>query len=77
VFFKQQGETQRIPIPDTEHQFGIPFESRDRHHMLVNPLARRRFRREWGHKKAQLQVTTRSRTSGLQGPRVELSFTLP
>jgi len=52
VLFKQQGETQRIPIPDTEHQFGIPFESRGHYHMLVNPLARRRFRREWGHKKS-------------------------
>jgi hypothetical protein len=47
--FQQKGEARVVAFADTKHELGIPVESYDGLHILLNPRIRRRLRGNQRH----------------------------
>jgi len=47
--FKQQSKTRLVPVPDAQHQLGVPFERGQLGSIILNPRIPRRLRGWGGH----------------------------
>src|SRR5579884_1293304 len=61
---QQQSKTGLVPLPDLQHQFGVPLQGSHRHHMSINPLWRKRLHGRVHSSVSALSINSRMASPG-------------